>query len=360
VGGTADKTTRIDGSHQRPPGAAGSLPASAHSTAERAGSTGGQAPSATGTRRIGLIAGWGRYPLLVAQALQRQGYQVYCLGVIGEADPALAEVCHELKWSGPARFGRAIRYFKRRGVTRATMAGKFHKVKLFRPWRWLKFLPDLRTVRMFVPHFLTRRKDCRDDTLLTAIVEEFAAEGIRFAPATDYAPELLAAEGLLTRRGPSSWQWKDVEFGWQIAKELGRLDIGQSVAVKDQAVLALEAVEGTDQCIRRAGRLCPAGGFTVVKVAKPQQDMRFDVPTIGRGTLETMVQSGGRVLAVEAERTIILDQAELIDFANRNKLIIVTLHSPSHRPAGQFPSGTGGVPLEGANIPGTPSQSRER
>jgi DUF1009 family protein len=309
---------------------------------------------------MGLIAGWGRYPLVVARALRRQGYEVYCLGVIGEADPALAKVCHELKWTGPARFGSAIRYFRRRGITQATMAGKIHKVRLFRPWRWLRYLPDLRTVRMFMPHFLTRRKDCRDDTLLGAIVEEFAAEGIRFAPATDYAPELLAGEGQLTRRGPSSWQWKDIEFGWQIAKELGRVDIGQSVAVKDQAVLAVEAIEGTDQCIRRAGRLCPAGGFTVVKVAKPQQDMRFDVPTVGRETLRTMVESGGSVLAVEAGRTIILDQAELIDFANRNHLIIVTLQDPRRRPAGPYRCEADGVPIEGANIPETPSQSRER
>ena len=134
---------------------------------------------------------------------------------------------------------------------------------------------------MFLPHFWTRKKDCRDDSLLRAIVDEFAAEGIRFAPATDYAPELLVGQGQLTRRGPTAWQQKDIEFGWKMAKEMGRLDIGQSVAVKDQAVLAVEAVEGTDECIRRAGELCRAGGFTVVKVAKPQQDMRFDVPTIG-------------------------------------------------------------------------------
>ena len=145
------------------------------------------------------------------------------------------------------------------------------------------------------------------------------------APATDYAPELLLPPGRLTSRGPNSWQMKDIQFGWRMAKEMGRLDIGQSVAVKDQAVLAVEAVEGTDQCIRRAGSLCPAGGFTVVKVAKPQQDMRFDVPTIGLGTLETMVQSGASVLAVEAGKTILLDQADVIAYADRHKLVIVSL-----------------------------------
>ena len=224
-----------------------------------------------------------------------------------------------------AKFGSAIRYFKRHGVSEATMAGKIFKVRLFQRFAWIRHLPDWRTIRMFLPHFWTRQKDCRDDSLMTAIVDEFASEGIRLAPATDYAPELLLPPGQLTRRGPNAWQWKDIQFGWRMAKEMGRLDIGQSVAVKDQAVLAVEAVEGTDQCIRRAGSLCPAGGFTVVKVAKPQQDMRFDVPTIGRGTLETMVEAGASVLAVEAGKTILLDQAEVIAFADRHKLIIVSL-----------------------------------
>jgi len=275
--------------------------------------------------RIGLIAGWGDYPLRVAEALRRQGYRVYCLGVIGEADPRLGELCDEFRYSGLAKFGAAIRYFQRHDITDATMAGKVHKVALFGRFRWLRHLPDLRTIRMFIPHFLTRRKDCRDDTLLRAIVEEFASEGIRFAPATDYAPELLVRQGQLTRRGPAAWQQKDIEFGWQLAKELGRLDVGQSVAVKDQAVLALEAIEGTDECIRRAGRLCKSGRFTVVKTAKPRQDMRFDVPTIGLGTLRTMVEAGAAVLAVEADKTIVLDESESIDFANRNKLVIVAL-----------------------------------
>ena len=130
----------------------------------------------------GMMAGWGRYPLLVAEALKRQGCEVYCLGVVGMADPKLAEVCDDFQWSGLARFGAAMRYFKRHGVTDAVMAGKIHKVVLFQPWRWLHHFPDLRTIRMFVPHFLTRQKDCKDDTLLGAIVEEFAAEGIRFGP----------------------------------------------------------------------------------------------------------------------------------------------------------------------------------
>ena len=149
--------------------------------------------------------------------------------------------------------------FSRHGVTDATMAGKIHKALLFQPWRLDLPLSRSPDHSVFLPHFLTRRKDCKDDSLLGTLVAAFAAGGVRFGPATDYAPELLVREGQLTRLRPSGWQWKDIQFGWTIAKEIGRLDIGQSVAVKNQAVLAVEAIEGTDECIRRAGMLCRGG-----------------------------------------------------------------------------------------------------
>jgi len=282
-------------------------------------------PPPPAARRVGLLAGWGRYPLLVAEALRQQEFQVFGLGVAGLADPRLGELCEDFQWVGLARFGAAIRYFQGHAVTEATMAGKVHKVLLFQPWRWLRHLPDLRTVRMFLPHFLTRRNDCRDDTLLGVIVREFADCGIRFVPATDFAPQLLVGPGQLTRRGPSPAQWKDISFGWQMAKEIGRLDIGQTVAVKDQAVLAVEAVEGTDECIRRAGALCRLGGFAVVKVAKPRQDMRFDVPTVGPGTVRALAGAGGRALAVEAGRTILLDAPQVIELADAQGLAIVAI-----------------------------------
>src|SRR3989304_472380 len=141
-------------------------------------------------RRIGILAGWGRYPLVIAEALRRQGCETFCLGVVDHADPALAEVCDHFHWLGLTRFGQAIRYFKRHGVSEATMAGKIFKVRLFQRFAWIRYLPDWRTIRMFLPHFWTRHKDCRDDSLMTAIVDEFASEGIRLGPATDYAPEL--------------------------------------------------------------------------------------------------------------------------------------------------------------------------
>lgn len=278
------------------------------------------------------MAGWGRYPMVIAESLQRQGIDVYCLAGKDHADPAIARFCVELKWSGMCKLGGAIRYFRRRGISQATMAGKFHKVILYQPWYLIRHLPDWRAWRTFYPHFISSRKDRRDDTLLSLIVEEFAKDGIKFEPPTNYAPELLVKYGKLTQCGPTPAQCRDIEFGWKLARELGRLDVGQTVAVKGQSALALEAIEGTDACIKRAGSLCRLGGFTVVKVAKPQQDMRFDVPTIGMGTLETMAAAGAHVLAVECGRTVVIDEPEVVEFANRKKIVIVALE-----PAGQVP-----------------------
>jgi hypothetical protein len=207
------------------------------------------------------------------------------------------------------------------------MAGKLHKLVMFRSLYWLKHLPDWRCMRKFYPHFVSRTKDRSDDTILSSVVEAYAEDGITFAPATDFAPELLVREGVLVGRLGDA-QRADVEFGWRLAKEIGRLDIGQTAIVKGRAVIAIEAVEGTDECIRRAGLLCPAGGFTVVKVAKPQQDMRFDVPTIGVQTLETLIEAGGRVLAVEAGRTILLDEPQVVNLAKRHGITLAAVSLP--------------------------------
>ena len=274
-------------------------------------------------RRVGLLAGWGRFPLLVAAALRRQGFEVVGLGVKDHADPALESLCVAYRTVGLARLGAAIRFLKRHGAERATMAGKIHKVLMFQPFSWIRHCPDWRFLRTFYPHWITRTKDRKDDTLLGALVGAYAEEGIEIAPPTDFAPELLVRYGQLTRRGPTASQRQDIAFGWNLAREMGRLDVGQSVLVKSRAVIAVEAVEGTDLCIRRAGELCPSGGFTLVKVAKPQQDMRFDVPTIGKQTLETLIAAGGATLAIEAGKTIILDEPEVISLANRHGVSIV-------------------------------------
>lgn len=277
--------------------------------------------------KIGLVAGWGRYPLVVARAIRRQGGQVVCVGIKDHADPELAGLCDKYCELGGTRLGAAIGFFHRHGVAQATMAGKIHKVLLLRRFGWLWHFPDWRGFCTFYPHFIAKTKDRRDDTLLRAVVETYAADGISFSPATDFIPELLVKPGQLAGPRLTDAQRKDVDLGWQIAKELGRLDVGQCVAVKGRAILALEAIEGTDDCIRRAGQLCPQGGFTVVKVAKPQQDMRFDVPTVGLGTLETLHSSGGRVLAIEAGKTIVLDEPEVVAFAGRHRISVVAIEN---------------------------------
>ncbi|MGD9720831.1 MAG: LpxI family protein [Pirellulales bacterium] len=286
----------------------------------------------TAGQKIGLIAGWGRYPIVIAEALKARGARVYCLGIKDHVDPAIRSLVDDFAWIGLGQIGGVLRYFHHHGVTQATMAGKVHKVLLFERAAWLRHLPDWQGVKTYWPHFVSRRRSLQDDSLLGAIVAAFERGGVAMKPATDYAPELLARLSCLTARQPTAAEWHDIQFGWRLAKEMGRLDVGQSVAVKNRSPLAIEAVEGTDECIRRAGHLCQAGGFTVVKVAKPQQDMRFDVPTIGRGTLESMVAAGARALAIEAGRTIVVDQAHVIEFANRHHMAVVALDAEG-RPA---------------------------
>jgi DUF1009 family protein len=269
-----------------------------------------------------LLAGSGRFPILFAEAARRQGREVICQGIDGMASDELADVCDDYYALPLARIGRAIRVFKRCRVEHAVMAGKIEKTVLFQPWRILRLLPDWRTVHMW---FRYAARDRKDDTLLLAVIREFARDGIVFDSALDFCPELLVKHGFLTRRRPTAAQWNDIRFGWELAKEMGRLDVGQSVAVHDCAVLAVEAIEGTDRAIRRAGELCQRGGFTVVKVAKPQQDMRFDVPTIGLATIQTLHAAGGRILAVEANKTILLDEPEVVALADKLGIAIVAV-----------------------------------
>lgn len=275
--------------------------------------------------RVGLIAGWGRYPIYLAEALKQQGTKVYCMGIVNHSDPRLKEICDDWIPLGLGRLQTAFQYFRKHSLDVGTMAGKINKKLLLDPLLIWRQLPDIYTLRTFVPMFITKKKDCKDDTLLLTIVHAFGNNGIDLLPGTDLVPELLVKRQKLTRRGPSAAEWKDICFGWPMAKELGRLDIGQSVCVRNQAVLAVEAIEGTDECIRRAGSLSPAKGFTVVKVAKPQQDMRFDVPTFGLLTLQTMYESGARVLAIEADRTIFIDRQDVVDFANLHNIVIVSV-----------------------------------
>ncbi len=279
----------------------------------------------SGKRRVGLLAAWGRFPLLVAEALRRQDYHISCVGVADLADPELQTICNDFRWVGWGSLGGAIKFFRRCEISEATMAGKFHKALLYQPGLWRRHLPDWTFIKTFYRHLITRQRDNKDDTLLGVLTNAFAAQGIVFQPATDFAPELLVKPGQIAGRPPTSAQQTDIEFGWEVAKQMGQLDIGQSVCVKDRAVIAVEAIEGTDACILRAGDFCKKGGFTVVKVAKPQQDMRFDVPTVGVRTLRTMVAAGAKTLAIEGNRTILLDDTEFREYAAYHKLSIVAI-----------------------------------
>lgn len=276
-------------------------------------------------KKMGLVAGWGNFPIRVAESLVAQGFEVSCIGIKGHADPMLADICHRYQEFGMGRMGAQVRFLRNAGVTEATMAGKIFKTIIFERFHLLKHFPDLTFWKHFFPVYVTRTRDRKDDTLLNTVTDLYASEGIMFAPATDYAPELLIGEGVLTKRKPSDRLMKDVHFGWTMAREMGRLDIGQSVVVKNQAALAVEAIEGTDACISRAGQLCKSGGFTVVKVAKPNQDMRFDVPTIGVGTVESIRAAGGKVLAIEANKTIVVDQEETVALADKHGIVIVAI-----------------------------------
>jgi DUF1009 family protein len=260
--------------------------------------------------------------VVFAQKTRSLGIPVVCVAIRHEASPELAGLVQRFHWTGVAKLGRMIRCFRSAGVRDAVMAGKVHKTAMHAPWRLLRYWPDWRFIRFWLSR---QRRDNRDDSLLLGIIDEFAREGIRFSSALDLCPELLVRPGVLTRRAPTAREESDIAFGWELAKEMGRLDVGQSVAVCERAVLAVEAIEGTDRAILRAGELCPRGGFVVVKVAKPQQDMRFDVPTVGTATIETMHRAGARVLAVEAARTIVLDQEQTIALADRYGLTITSL-----------------------------------
>ncbi|MCE9530637.1 MAG: UDP-2,3-diacylglucosamine diphosphatase LpxI [Planctomycetes bacterium] len=269
---------------------------------------------------IGLLAGWGRFPVLFAEKAKTMGIPVVCMGFRGMADrDQLAPLVHRFHWTRLGSLNWMIRGMRNAGVRRWTMAGKVFKLNMYKPWKFLTLLPDLRLIRTW---WFNKRRDNCDDTIILSLINEFARDGLTCTSALDLCPELLVQAGVLTKRKPTASEEQDIAFGWNLAKEMGRLDIGQSVMVSDRAVLAVEAIEGTDIAIQRAGDLCRRSGFTVVKVAKPQQDMRFDVPTIGTSTIETMKKAGARVLAIEANKTILLDAEKTIALANRHGITI--------------------------------------
>ncbi len=278
--------------------------------------------------KVGLIAGWGSFPVEVAEHLRQQGRAVYVVALNGHADHRLASIATHVQWMGLLKIGSHMRYFSRHGVQQIVLAGKLFKDKILYHGRgWISHLPDITCLRVLGQSFITKTRDARDDTVLNAVVNAYGNRGMKILPITKVAPKLLASEGCLTNTHPNRSTLLDIRFGWQIARQMGGLDIGQSITVRDQVVLAVEAIEGTDALITRSGQLCPRGGFTLIKVAKPNQDMRFDVPTIGLKTVQKLVRAGGNAIAVEAGKTIFVDREATLRYANQHGIQIVSLQS---------------------------------
>jgi len=271
-------------------------------------------------KRLGIIAGSGAFPFMVARGAKKAGCHVTVIGLRGFADPGLAELADVFRWSGLAKAGRWIRILKRERADSVILAGAVRKSSMYGRFRLLRLLPDLTSLRIW---FL-RLKDKRNDAVLGAVADEFGKHGIIMQDCTQYSAEDMAPEGVLTRGQPSESQRRDADFGWAIAKEMGRLDVGQSIAVKETEVIAVEAVEGTDRMIERAGALCPRGNWTMVKVAKPNQDMRFDVPTVGVETIENLKRSGARQLVIEAGKTLIIERDKFQAAADAAGIVVVS------------------------------------
>ena len=252
------------------------------------------------SENIGLIAGKGQFPLLFAQAARQQGAAVIAVAHRGETDPALASLVAELHWIHVGQLGKIIRIFKAAGVRQAVMAGGISRGRLFREFR-----PDWRALGV-----IRRAGAGQDDRLLRAVADEMATEGITIAPSTLFLNDLLATPGPLSRRSPTPAELADINLGVQAARELGRLDIGQCAVVRRQVVVALETIEGTDETIRRGGALAGPGAV-VVKMSKPGQDLRFDVPAVGLDTIATMREVKAAALAIEAGKTLIFDGPEM-------------------------------------------------
>jgi DUF1009 family protein len=264
--------------------------------------------------KVGLIAGNGRFPFLVLEGARREGVELAVAAIKEETDPAIDNVARSIEWISVGHLGKLIKFFKREGVSRAIMAGQVKHVQIFK----LNALPDLRMARM-----LARLKRRNTDALIGAVADELESEGITLIDSTTFLQPLLAREGVLTSRAPNRREMADIEYGLHVATELARLDLGQTIVVKSEAVVALEAMEGTDATIRRASELVRGRPLTVVKVAKPDQDMRFDVPVIGLNTIETLRDCNVTAMSITADKTLIFDRGETIGAADQKRIAIL-------------------------------------
>jgi len=262
--------------------------------------------------RFGLIAGNGQFPFLVIEGARKTGVSLSVVAIKEETDPRISDVAGDMVWVGIGQLGKMISYFKSAGVEKAMMAGQVKHVQLFSG-----AMPDVRMMKM-----LWNLPQRNTDALIGGVADELAKEGIELIDSTYLIPDHLAQKGLLTKRKPEKTELENIEYGLHIASEIARLDLGQTIVVRAKACVAIEAMEGTDATIKRAGELAN-GKLTIVKVAKPDQDMRFDVPVVGLPTIETMISAGATCLSITAGKTLIFDREETIGLANRNGITIV-------------------------------------
>ncbi|MCE5186136.1 MAG: UDP-2,3-diacylglucosamine diphosphatase LpxI [Planctomycetaceae bacterium] len=270
---------------------------------------------------VGLIAGQGRLPFMVADGARRAGLKVVCVGLTDSVEPALAEHVDVFFYGAIARPGGWMRKLRGHGVRETIMVGRVAKKRIYTPWRILKYLPDWRALRIW--YWRLRKKDKRNDTLLRAIADEFASGGIILDDSTKYCQEHLADRGVMTRRQPPASALKDIRFGWDLLKKIGDLDIGQAIAVREREIIAVEAIEGTARMIERAGQLCKKGGWTLLKAPRAHHDMRFDVPCIGQDTIESLKKHGAACVAVEAGKTILIDKPQTLALADKLGIAVV-------------------------------------
>jgi UDP-2,3-diacylglucosamine hydrolase len=268
---------------------------------------------------LGIIAGNGIYPFLVARAARQQGVSaIHVAAFEGETRPDLAELADSISWMRVGQLGRLLKFFEKAGVRQAIMAGQIAPKNLF------DLRPDFKALLI-----IGSLKERNAQTLFGAVADELGKAGVELLPATTYLEEALAPLGLIAGPKPNKRVIHDIEFGFQIAKETSRLDIGQTVIVRNGTVLAIEAFEGTNEAVRRGGGLCK-GGAVMVKVSKPKQDFRFDVPVIGCETIEVAITSGVNVIAIEARKTLLLDPEAVKSLANQNQVTIYGLSEKKH------------------------------
>ncbi len=265
--------------------------------------------------RLGILSGTGKLPVECARAAQQLGYEVYSVGLLADSDPQIAHFSKDYQFISVAQLDAILNYLQSNHVQKVTMIGKVTKELLFNG----TVQPDARMLQLIMS--LPNRND---DTIMMAFVRELAKAGIQAFDQTALIRKLMPHRGTITKREPTPVERQDMEFGFRIAKELGRLDIGQTVVVKNRAVMALEAIEGTDACIERGGALA-CGGAVVAKVSKPQQDNRFDVPTVGYQTVEQMARFGATALAIEAGKTLLVDREQMVSFADAHGISIVAV-----------------------------------